>query len=96
MATFIAQAIAATFWSAGEHVMVSTAFGAPAILRREVTVKSEADAARVMADLKAELATIGRPYSLMLRLADKRAPNGFKSWPLLATRHDESFGQVTA
>jgi hypothetical protein len=95
MAKFILRAMPATFVE-GYHgaLMVTVPMLTPPLIRREVDVKTEAEAVAVMAEAQAELERIGVPYSLRLNLADKRAPRGFKSWGFLSTRFDNPLGVI--
>lgn len=96
MAAFILQAVPASFIRSGDIVLCNVAMRAAPIFRQPAEVKSEAEAMALMAEVRAALKAMRQPYSLTLRLADKRAPRHFKQWIHSATRHDESFGSEAA
>ncbi|NBW08609.1 MAG: hypothetical protein EBR82_11350 [Caulobacteraceae bacterium] len=94
MAKFILTATPASFTRSGDIVLVAVRFKSAPLLRKEVEVKNEFNAVRIMDAECEKLDAQGVPYAARLRLADKRAPNGMKSWQLRATHRDRDLGQI--
>ena len=92
MARFVLQAVPASFIRSGALVLCSVPMRAVPLIRRDVEARTEAEAVAHMGEARRQLDSARVPYSLTLRLADARAPRGFKAWAHGSTRVDESFG----
>lgn len=96
MAKFIVHAQPAEFIRSGDVVLCTALMRAAPIVRQVREIQSEAQAVALLDDMQKALRVIGQPYTLSLRLADYRAPRGFRSWAFSSRRRDESFGQYVA
>ena len=92
MATFILQAVPATFHQSGGNTYCTVAMRAVPLLRETIEAGTEGEAMRAMDSACAGLDRAGVPYSISMRLASPRAPRGFKAWRFDSTRRDNALG----